>query len=76
MLGRRDTGGVVAGKSGRGCKENRSEAAVVVEGAEAGRTLIVETREWCLYFKPVETGEEGEIGGREERGAKGGRPVA
>jgi hypothetical protein len=34
---------VAAGKSGRDCKENRLEAAVVVEGEEAEKTLIIET---------------------------------
>jgi hypothetical protein len=43
---------VAAGKFDHDCKENRSEAAVVVEG-EAGRTLIIEIRDGS-YFKPVE----------------------
>jgi hypothetical protein len=40
--------------------------------SEAGRMLIIGTREWCLYFKPDGIGEEEEIGGREEGGGGSG----
>jgi hypothetical protein len=51
---------------GHGCEENRSE------GSKPGRTLIIDTQGWYLYFKPVENREKEEIRGREERGVEGG----
>jgi hypothetical protein len=52
MFGRRDTGGCAAGKSDRGCKENRSETTMVVEGTEARRTLIINPESGTCTINP------------------------